>query len=178
MDSAQVSLSAALRPLAAALGLVDSPSHRSNVAFLGAGAVPDELPAVTVHVPQGTWPGSGPESESRAFAALRADIAEAGQRMDSAQVSLSAALRPLAAALGPVASPSHQSKVAFLSAGAAPVDVHAIRDGSVATEPLRAPAVALNVIVKEDLEGARQDTQELDRLRAEFFHHVDELKAI
>ncbi|CAK0815301.1 unnamed protein product [Prorocentrum cordatum] len=159
----------------ARLLLVHAPIFRgvSGVALRG------QSPEISVHVPQGEWAGRGGHGgDAQVLAEARADMAEARRRMDSAWASASAALQPLAAG-----EREHQSNVAFLSAGAAPVDARRIRDGTLVTEPLRKlPSVDVNVIVKEDIDQLRQDAEftgaleEADHLRADFLRYLDDLR--
>merc|ERR1711957_946128 len=126
---------------------------------------------------------SGPGGDAQVLAELRADIAEATRRMDSARAGASSALQPLAAAVNWADIRGHRSNVAFLSAGLAPVDARRIRDGTLVTEPFRKPpGMDVNVIVREDVEKARQDAEfngmleGADRLRADFLRYLDDLK--
>jgi len=147
--------------------------------------MPGQSAEISVHVPQGQWSGGGGGGDAQVLAELRANIAEAARRMGSARASASAALQPLAAALHRADSNGPRSNLAFLSAGSAPVDAHRIRDGALVTEPLRKVpgGIDVNVIVKEDIEKARQDAEfngvleEADRLRADFLRYVDDLKS-
>ena len=114
-------------------------------------------------------------ARARASSALQ-PLAERAMALDSRAARADGA-RAQAAAVNWADNRGHRSNVAFLSAGSAPVDARRIRDGTLVTataarvrisraavvapqEPFRKPpGIDVNVIVREDVEKARQDAE-------------------